>query len=124
MKFSESAHSNPIHPIFTLGTDLVRNGQVFLGLSMTAVGISQSGALAPDSGKARAGAASIFALLDRKSEIDSAESGGMTLENVKGDIEFQHISFRYPSRPDVQIFGDLCLAIHSGKVRLNQVHQR
>ncbi|KAI3450002.1 hypothetical protein Pfo_006667 [Paulownia fortunei] len=89
--------------------------RVFLGLSMTAVGISQSGALAPDSGKAKAGTASIFALLDQKSEIDSADNSGMTLENVKGDIGFQHVRFKYPSRPDVQIFKDLCLAIQSGK---------
>ncbi|KAL0390784.1 UNVERIFIED_CONTAM: ABC transporter B family member 11 [Sesamum calycinum] len=89
--------------------------RVFLGLSMTAIGISQSGALAPDSGKAKVGAASIFTLLDQKPAIDSADDSGTTLENVKGDIEFQHISFRYPSRPDVQIFKDLCLAIHSGK---------
>ncbi|KAL0371083.1 UNVERIFIED_CONTAM: ABC transporter B family member 11 [Sesamum angustifolium] len=89
--------------------------RVFLGLSMTAIAISQSGALAPDSGKANAGAASIFALLDRKSRIDSSDSSGMTLENVNGGIVFQHVSFRYPSRPDVQIFEDLCLAIHSGK---------
>ncbi|KAK4407429.1 ABC transporter B family member 11 [Sesamum angolense] len=89
--------------------------RVFLGLSMTAIAISQSGALAPDSGKANAGAASIFALLDRKSRIDSSDSSGMTLENVNGGIIFQHVSFRYPSRPDVQIFEDLCLAIHSGK---------
>ncbi|KAL0437193.1 UNVERIFIED_CONTAM: ABC transporter B family member 11 [Sesamum radiatum] len=89
--------------------------RVFLGLSMTAIGISQSGALAPDSGKAKVGAASIFTLLDQKPAIDSADDSGTTLENVKGDIEFQHVSFRYPSRPDVQIFKDLCLAIHSGK---------
>ncbi|KAL0460938.1 UNVERIFIED_CONTAM: ABC transporter B family member 11 [Sesamum latifolium] len=89
--------------------------RVFLGLSMTAIGISQSGALAPDSGKAKVGAASIFTLLDQKPAIDSADDSGTTLENVKGDIEFQHVSFRYPSRPDVQIFKDLCLAIRSGK---------
>ncbi|KAK6144064.1 hypothetical protein DH2020_020884 [Rehmannia glutinosa] len=89
--------------------------RVFLGLSMTAVAISESGGLAPDSGKAKAGAASIFALLDQKPEIDSADDSGMTLESVKGDIEFEHVSFKYPSRPDILVFNDLCLAIHSGK---------
>ncbi|XP_073054911.1 ABC transporter B family member 11-like isoform X2 [Primulina eburnea] len=89
--------------------------RVFLGLSMTAVAISQSGALAPDSGKARAGAASIFTFLDQQLKIDSLDNSGMILENVKGDIEFRNVSFKYPSRPDVQIFKDLCLAIHSGK---------
>ncbi|XP_073301222.1 ABC transporter B family member 11-like isoform X2 [Primulina huaijiensis] len=89
--------------------------RVFLGLSMTAVAISQSGALAPDSGKARAGAASIFTFLDQQLKIDSFDNSGTILENVKGDIEFRNVSFKYPSRPDVQIFKDLCLAIHSGK---------
>ncbi|MEI4872606.1 ABC transporter transmembrane domain-containing protein, partial [Klebsiella pneumoniae] len=37
--------------------------QVFFGLTMTAAGISQSGALAPDTGKTKSAAASIFELL-------------------------------------------------------------
>ncbi|KAM7487972.1 hypothetical protein LguiB_025456 [Lonicera macranthoides] len=89
--------------------------QVFYGLSMAAIGISQSGSLAPDSGKAKSAAASIFALLDQKSNINSTNDSGTTLENVKGDIEFQGVSFKYPTRPDIEIFRDLCLAIPSGK---------
>lgn len=92
--------------------------RVFLGLSMTAAAISQSGALAPDSGKAKAGAASVFALLHQKAEIDSCSNSGARLESMKGDIVFQHVSFGYPSRPGVQIFTDLCLAIHAGKVNI------
>ncbi|KAL5839193.1 hypothetical protein ACOSQ3_011897 [Xanthoceras sorbifolium] len=30
-------------------------------------------------------------------------------------IVFDHVSFKYPNRPDVQIFKDLCLSIPSGK---------
>ncbi|XP_057789931.1 ABC transporter B family member 11-like isoform X3 [Salvia miltiorrhiza] len=89
--------------------------RVFIGLSISAIAISQSGALAPDTGKAKAGAASIFELLDRKSAIDSSDNSGMVLQNIKGDIQFQNVRFRYPSRPDVHIFTDLCLTIHSGK---------
>lgn len=89
---------------------------------MTAAAISQSGALAPDSSKAKAGATSIFELLDQKVEIGSASNSGMRLENVRGDIIFQHVSFRYPSRPGVQILRDLCLAIHSGKVNISHIY--
>lgn len=85
---------------------------------MAAIGISQSSSLAPDSSKAKDAAASIFAILDRKSKIDPSDDSGMTLDTVKGDIELQHISFKYPTRPDVQIFRDLCLTIRSGKVNL------
>ena len=83
---------------------------------MTAVGISQSGALAPDTGKAKSAAASIFALLDQKSLIESRDDNGITVENMKGDIEFQHVNFVYPTRPDFFVFRDFCLIIPCGQV--------
>lgn len=93
-------------------TDVFR---VFFALTMAAMGITQSSSLTPDSSKAKSASASVFAILDSKSKIDPSDESGMTLENVKGEIELRHISFKYPSRPDVQIFRDLSLAIHSGK---------
>ncbi|XP_043709889.1 ABC transporter B family member 21-like [Telopea speciosissima] len=108
---------------FYAGAQLVAHGKttftkvfrVFFALTMAAIGISQSSSLAPDASKAKTSTASIFNILDQKSEIDSSDDSGMTLENVKGEIEFQHVSFKYPTRPDIQIFRDLCLAVHSGK---------
>ncbi|KAK4351582.1 hypothetical protein RND71_030895 [Anisodus tanguticus] len=108
---------------FYAGARLVQDGKitfsdvfrVFFALTMAAVGISQSSSLAPDSSKAKVAAASIFAILDRKSKIDPSDDSGMTLDTVKGDIELQHVSFKYPTRPDVQILRDLCLTIRSGK---------
>lgn len=85
---------------------------------MAANGVSQSGSLAPDGSKAKESAASIFAILDRKSKIDPEDETGTTLENVRGEIEFHHVSFKYPTRPDIQIFRDLCLVIRSGKVTI------
>lgn len=90
--------------------------QVFFALTMAANGVSQSGSLTPDATKAKESAASIFAILDRKSKIDPGDETGTTLENVTGEIEFHHVSFKYPTRPDIQIFRDLCLVIRSGKV--------
>lgn len=92
--------------------------QVFFALTMAAIGVSQTASLAPDITKTKAAAASVFAILDRKSKIDSSDESRTITETVKGDIEFVHVSFKYPTRPDVQIFRDLCLAIHSGKVFL------
>ncbi|XP_059632044.1 ABC transporter B family member 11-like isoform X1 [Cornus florida] len=89
--------------------------QVFFGLSMSAAGISQSGSLALDLSKAKSAVVSIFGILDQKSKIDASVDSGTTLENVKGEIKFDHVSFKYPTRPDIQIFRDLFLAIHSGK---------
>ncbi|PKA59129.1 ABC transporter B family member 9 [Apostasia shenzhenica] len=108
---------------FYVGARFVRDGtanfgqvfKVFFALTMAALGISQSSALAPDATKAKDSVASIFGILDRKSKIDASIDDGMVLQDVKGDIEFKHVSFRYPTRPQVQIFKDLCLSMPSGK---------
>lgn len=85
---------------------------------MAAIGISQSSAFGPDINKAMDSTASIFALLDRKSKIDSSIAEGTVFAHVRGEIEFKHVSFKYPTRPTVQIFRDLSLSIPSGKVHL------
>ncbi|MBA0736895.1 hypothetical protein Gogos_010383 [Gossypium gossypioides] len=108
---------------FYAGAQLVEHGyttlrdvfQVFFALTMAAIGISQSSSFAPDSGKAKSAAASIFAIIDRESKIDPSDESGMKLENVTGDIELHHVSFKYPLRPDIQILRDLSLSIRSGK---------
>ncbi|KAL6850411.1 hypothetical protein ACP4OV_021038 [Aristida adscensionis] len=89
--------------------------RVFLALAMAAIGVSQSSTLTSDSSKAKSAASSIFAIVDRKSRIDPSEDAGVTVETLQGNIEFLHVSFRYPTRPDVQIFRDLCLTIRAGK---------
>ncbi|TKY52407.1 ABC transporter B family member 4 [Spatholobus suberectus] len=89
--------------------------RVFFALTMAAIGVSQSSSMAPDSSKARSATASIFGIIDKKSVIDPSDESGTTLDSVKGEIELRHVSFKYPSRPDIQIFRDLSLAIHSGK---------
>ncbi|KQK09335.1 ABC transporter B family member 4 isoform X2 [Brachypodium distachyon] len=108
---------------FYVGAQFVRHGksnfgdvfQVFFALVLATVGVSQTSAMATDSTKAKDSAISIFALLDRKSEIDSSSNEGLTLDEVKGNIDFQHVSFKYPTRPDIQIFSDFTLHIPSGK---------
>ncbi|EFH58359.1 P-glycoprotein 4, P-glycoprotein4 [Arabidopsis lyrata subsp. lyrata] len=108
---------------FYVGARLVDDGKttfdsvfrVFFALTMAAMAISQSSSLSPDSSKADVAAASIFAIMDRESKIDPSVESGRVLDNVKGDIELRHVSFKYPARPDVQIFQDLCLSIRAGK---------
>ncbi|XP_012084222.1 ABC transporter B family member 4 isoform X2 [Jatropha curcas] len=89
--------------------------RVFCVLTMAAFGLTQTSSLVPDAGKANSAAASIFAILDQKSKIDSSDDSGTVIENLKGEIALRHVSFKYPSRPDIQIFRDLSLAIQAGK---------
>ncbi|CAK7350307.1 unnamed protein product, partial [Dovyalis caffra] len=108
---------------FYIGAILVEHGKttfgdvfrVFFALTIGALGVSQSSGMAPDTSKAKDSTASIFAILDRKPKIDSSSDEGITLGQVHGDIEIEHVSFKYPMRPHVQIFRDLSLSIPSGK---------
>ncbi|KAI3759989.1 hypothetical protein L1987_50377 [Smallanthus sonchifolius] len=88
--------------------------RVFFALTMAALAVSQSISFAPDTSRAKSSAVSVFEILDRKSEIDPSDESGLTLDSVKGVIELRHVSFKYPTRPDVEIFHDLCLTIRSG----------
>ncbi|KAG5555333.1 hypothetical protein RHGRI_012763 [Rhododendron griersonianum] len=108
---------------FYIGALLVEHGKatyedvfkVFFALTISALGVAQSTAFAPDTSKAKDSAASIFGILDSKPNIDSSSNEGTTLKTVYGDIEFKNVSFMYPMRPSVPIFRDLCLTIPSGK---------
>ncbi|XP_003593853.3 ABC transporter B family member 9 [Medicago truncatula] len=109
--------------IFYIGSVLVQHGKatftevfrVFFALTMTAIAVSQTTTLAPDTNKAKDSAASIFEIIDSKPDIDSSSNAGVTRETVVGDIELQHVNFNYPTRPDIQIFKDLSLSIPSAK---------
>ncbi|KAL2494604.1 ABC transporter B family member 7 [Forsythia ovata] len=83
---------------------------------MSAIGVSQTSAMAPDVNKAEYSSVSLLEILDSKPEIDLNSKEGTMLASVRGDIEFQHVSFKYPTRPDIQIFKDLCISMPSGKV--------
>lgn len=57
----------------------------------------------------------ILEVINRIPKIDSDNMGGEILENVSGEVEFKHIEFAYPSRPETTIFKDLNLKIPAGK---------
>ena len=54
-------------------------------------------------------------MIRRVPKIDSENMEGVTLENVFGEVEFRHIVFAYPSRPESIIFEDFCLQVPAGK---------
>ncbi|KAF8670746.1 hypothetical protein HU200_050411 [Digitaria exilis] len=89
--------------------------QVFFVLVLATSGISRTSAVGADTTKANDAAASVFEILDRKSKIDYSSEEGVIIASVRGDIDFQNVCFKYPSRPNVHIFKDLSLSIPSGK---------
>ncbi|KAL3723216.1 hypothetical protein ACJRO7_035403 [Eucalyptus globulus] len=56
----------------------------------------------------------ITEVIDRVPKIDTNNLEGRIVEKVSGEIEFKHVEFAYPSRPNI-IFKDFCLTIPAGK---------
>ncbi|KAL8460800.1 hypothetical protein ACS0TY_032345 [Phlomoides rotata] len=108
---------------FYIGAVLTNHGhaefsqvfKVFFALQVSSLGIAQSGTLLADFKKFKHSAASIFEILDSKSSIESSNCDGLVLDSIKGDIKFDHVCFKYSSRPDVQILKDFSLFISPEK---------
>ncbi|XP_044500941.1 ABC transporter B family member 2-like [Mangifera indica] len=85
----------------------------FMVLIVTALAMGETLALVPDLLKGNQMVASVFEVLDRKTQVVGDK--GEELTNVVGTIELRGIHFSYPSRPDVVIFKDFDLKVHAGK---------
>lgn len=105
---------------FWVGGRLVISGKVnfdgfvktFLAIELSAFAISLSVAVAPDISNVKPAVASIFNMLDLKYKDLTS---GTKLKRLKGEVEFQHVQFTYPLRPDTQIFSDLSFTLQAGK---------
>ncbi len=56
----------------------------------------------------------VFQLLDHRSPLEAA--GGEVLQEVKGALELDGVSFRYPSRPDIEVLRGVQLSLPPGQV--------
>ncbi|KAH8820173.1 P-loop containing nucleoside triphosphate hydrolase protein [Xylogone sp. PMI_703] len=70
---------------------------------------------APDMGKAKAAAAELKRLFDRKPLIDVCSEVGEHIDGMEGAIEFRNVHFRYDTRPDQQVLQGLSLTIKPGQ---------
>ena len=80
-----------------LGMCIDEIGDVYTGL-MEAVGASEK----------------VFEYIDRETQIPN--DGSVAPENFKGEIEFQNVSFAYPSRPEIKVMDDVSFKVKSGEV--------
>jgi ATP-binding cassette subfamily B (MDR/TAP) protein 1 len=91
--------------------------QAFLILLFTAYVIAEAGSMTNDISKGGNAIRTIFAILDRKSEIDPNNSfdASNIRRKLNGQVEFNNVYFAYPTRPDQMIFKGLNLKIDAGK---------
>ncbi|XWW96038.1 hypothetical protein V2A60_004008 [Cordyceps javanica] len=68
----------------------------------------------PNIGKAKQAAASLQRLLSQKSEIDPSSIDGTDPGNIQGHVQFNSVSFAYPSRPDNLALDNVSFTIPAG----------
>lgn len=56
----------------------------------------------------------MFETIKRKPKIDAYDTSGNVFEEIRGEIELKDVYFKYPARPDVQIFSGFSLHIPEG----------
>ncbi|KAJ8103746.1 P-loop containing nucleoside triphosphate hydrolase protein [Lipomyces tetrasporus] len=88
---------------------------VFLSIIFGAETAGVVFSFAPDVGKAVQAAKNIKMLLERVPDIDPWSEEGKVPQNVRGDIEFRDVHFRYPTRPEVPVLRGLNLKIQNGQ---------
>ncbi|XP_057975011.1 ABC transporter B family member 13-like isoform X2 [Malania oleifera] len=87
----------------------------FMVLIVTAFSVAETLALAPDIVKGSQALGSVFGILQRKTAINPNDPTARAVIDVRGDIEFKNVSFKYPMRPDIPIFEELNLKISAGE---------
>lgn len=92
---------------------------LFLSYQSTTFGAIQAGnvfAFVPDISSAKGAGAAIIKLIDSIPEIDAESSEGKSIsgESVKGQIRFENVHFRYPTRPGTRVLRGLTFKVEPG----------
>ncbi|TLD26668.1 hypothetical protein PspLS_04605 [Pyricularia sp. CBS 133598] len=110
---------------FWQGLNLVANGDVpnvgvvYTVMMCVITGTISITSVAPSTisfSRAASGAAELFRLIDRTSEINPFDKTGERPTEIEGSLEFDGVTFAYPTRPGINVLKDFSLHIPAGKV--------
>ncbi|KAJ8559251.1 hypothetical protein ON010_g8198 [Phytophthora cinnamomi] len=109
--------------IFWFGAKKVNDGTVgftemmrtLMAITMSIQIVSSASTFLGDAPKAFKAGSTIFAIRDRVAPIDSFNSDGFRPMKVEGRLEFKDISFRYPTRPEINVLKNYNLTIEAGQ---------
>uniref|UniRef100_H2ZPT2 Bile salt export pump n=1 Tax=Ciona savignyi TaxID=51511 RepID=H2ZPT2_CIOSA len=109
--------------VFRLGIELVLTYEmtydnvfkVLTAVIFGAMAVGQNSSFAPDYAEAKVSAKKMFALFDRKPEIDVYSDKGASPAHCKGEITLKSVRFHYPTRPDLPVLKGLDITIKPGQ---------
>ena len=85
--------------------------QSLMAVILASTGAGQASAFLPDIVHAKAAAHDVFELLD----TPGANEGLIVLQTCPTKIQFENVSFTYPSRPGVAVLTNLSFSVNSGQ---------
>ena len=83
-------------------------------LMMTISGMAMASLGGGDMAKAKPAAIRVFAIADRKSQIDYSKSDGKTPAQLSGTLDLRNVHFAYPARPDNAVCQGYSLHVEAG----------
>lgn len=104
---------NPLAAGCFSGGDVIRT---FMAVLIGSFALGQAGPNLAAAASAQAAAAPIFAVIDEVPAIDVEAEGGYAPPHgeLRGEIEYRKVTFRYPSRPDEVVLRDFSLRVAPG----------
>ena len=110
---------------FWYGGKLIGSGeytmfQFFVCYSAVIFGAQSAGTIfsfAPDMSKAKEAAAELRTLFELEPSIDTWSEGGKRIPDseVKGQLDFRDVHFRYPTRPEIRVLQGVDMSIKPGE---------
>ncbi|KAK9458192.1 P-loop containing nucleoside triphosphate hydrolase protein [Dipodascopsis uninucleata] len=108
---------------FWFGSTLIRTGeytllQFYVTFMSVVYGAQSAGIIfsfTPDMGKAYQATCNIKKIYSMIPSIDMDATDGETPVNVRGDIEFRDVHFRYPTRTQIPVLRGLSLSVKKGQ---------
>ncbi|KAK4395040.1 ABC transporter B family member 19 [Sesamum angolense] len=89
--------------------------KIFLILVLSSFSVGQLAGLAPDTTMATTAIPAVFDILNRRPSIRNSGKKTRKLESSKPvDLGFKHVTFAYPSRPNVTVINNFSLKIKGG----------
>ncbi|GFP58873.1 ABC multidrug transporter atrC [Trichoderma asperellum] len=90
--------------------------QVLFSVTIATISITSLAPYSIDFSRAASGAAQLFELIDRQSDINPFDESGEEPTEVVGHLELENVSFAYPTRPSITVLDDFSLTVPAGKV--------
>ncbi|KAF7261217.1 hypothetical protein EG68_01543 [Paragonimus skrjabini miyazakii] len=88
--------------------------RIFAVMNMGAQSLGRTASIGPEAKKALKSARTIFATIDRKSQIPANE-GHVPNEPFKGKVTFTHVNFQYPTRDELRVLKNFSYTVEPGQ---------